>query len=414
MPVDATTPRVSGATLFTDEYLQNSHEVLALLRADGPVHRARTANGLHAWVVTRYDDARAALADDVGLLKNPEGLTAAIRANLDDPERGLTFSADIAHHMLNSDGADHARLRGLVGAVFTAERIERLRPGIIRIADELLDAMAGKRRVDLIDEYALLLPVAVICELLGVPRQDRDRFRSWSNSILGAADPDATRDASIALAAYLVQLIRGKAAMPGEDLLSALLTAGEEQDRLSEIELISMVFLLLVAGHETAGNLIGNGVLALLREPGQLAALRADPSLLPRAVEELLRFDGPVAMTTLRYTAKPVTIGGVDIPRGEIVFIALTSANRDGARFTDPDRLDITRPVSEHIAFGHGMHRCLGAPLARIEGEVAIGRLLARFPELRLDARDGEIRWRRSTLMHGLHALPVAPGAPAT
>ncbi|MCP3797732.1 cytochrome P450 [Allokutzneria sp. A3M-2-11 16] len=394
-----------SVTLFTDEYLQNSHEVLALLRAEGPVHRARTANGLHVWVVTRYDDAVAALTDE-RLLKNPEGLTAAIRDNLDDPDRGLTFSGDIAHHLLNSDGAEHARVRGVLAGAFTGERIERMRPRITAIADELLDAMAGKRRVDLVDEYALLLPGSVLCELLGVPHQDRDRFRTWSNIILAATDPDAIRDASIALAAFLVQLIRGKQVAPGEDLISELVGAGG----LTEAELISIAFLLLVVGHETSGNLIANGVLSLLRDPGQLAALRADPSLLPKAVEELLRFESPVAMTTLRYAGEPVVIGGVDIPRGEIVIVALNSANRDSARFPDADRLDLTRDADGHLAFGHGVHRCLGAALARLTGVVAIGRLLDRFPGLRLDARDGEIRWRRSTFMHGLHALPVAPG----
>ncbi|SDM90132.1 cytochrome P450 family protein [Allokutzneria albata] len=396
-----------SVTLFTDEYLQNSHEVLASLRAEGPVHRARTANGLHVWVVTRYEDAVAALTDD-RLLKNPEGLTAAIRANLDDPDRGLTFSGDIAHHLLNSDGAEHARVRGVLAGAFTGERIERMRPRITEIADQLLDAMAGKRRVDLIEEYALVLPGSVLCELLGVPHQDRDRFRTWANIILAATDPDAIRDASIALAAFLVQLIRGKRAVPGEDLISELVVGGE--DRLTEAELISIAFLLLVVGHETSGNLIANGVLSLLRDPDQLAALRADPALLPKAVEELLRFESPVAMTTLRYASEPVVVGGVDIPQGEIVIVALSSANRDAARFPDADRLDLTREADGHLAFGHGVHRCLGAALARLTGVVAIGRLLDRFPGLRLDARDGEIRWRRSTFVHGLHALPVAPG----
>ncbi|GAA4025914.1 cytochrome P450 [Allokutzneria multivorans] len=396
---------VRSVALFTDEYLQNSHEILAVLREEGPVHRARTANGLHVWVVTRYADAVAVLTDE-RLLKNPEGLTAAIRANLDDPDRGLTFSGDIAHHLLNSDGAEHDRLRGLLAGAFSAERVARMRPRITEITDELLDAMAGKRRVDLIEEYALLIPVAVLCELLGVPHQDQDRFRTWANVILAAADPDAIRDASIALAAFLVQLIRGKRAVPGEDLMSELVADG----RLAEPELISIAFLLLVVGHETSGNMIANSVLSLLRAPDQLAAVRADPARLPGAIEELLRFENPVAMTTFRYTNESVVVGGVEIPEGEIVMVALSSANRDPARFPGADRLDLAREAEGHLAFGHGVHRCLGAALAELTGTVAIGRLLDRFPGLRLDARDGEIRWRRSTFMHGLHALPVTPG----
>ncbi|MGH3802626.1 MAG: cytochrome P450 family protein, partial [Pseudonocardiaceae bacterium] len=253
------------------------------------------------------------------------------------------------------------------------------------------------------------LPLTVICELLGVPTERRTEFREWSPFVVTGvlAGPDTYVAAITAMVSYLRKLIDTKRAAPANDLLSALVAVRDGEDRLSEDELISMVVLLLVAGHETTVNLIGNGMLALLTHPEQLALLRAQPDRLPAAVEELLRFDGPLQVATARWTAEPVEIGGVTIPAGEIVLPGLLAANRDLACTAVPDALDITRIDNPHLAFGHGIHHCLGAPLARLEGRIALGSLLTRFPRLRLAVPAEQLTWRPGVLMNGLTALPV-------
>jgi cytochrome P450 len=308
--------------------------------------------------------------------------------------------------MLAADPPDHTRLRKLVGKAFTGRAIAALRPRIEQIAGELLDEMeAGPDRIDLLDAYAFPLPITVICELLGVPTDDRNDFRTWSNTLLQSADVAAHTAAGASMASYLTELVDERRARPTDDMLGAIVAASEDSDQLSRHEAISMAFLLLVAGHETTVNLIGTGTYALLRHPAQLDALRADPSLVPNAVEEFLRWDGPVHLATVRFTVEPTVIGGVEIPAGEVVLVSLTSANRDPSRWPDADQLDVRRQAASHLAFGHGIHHCLGAPLARLEGDVAFTQLLARFPALSLDA--AELTWRPSTLIRGLTALPV-------
>ena len=317
--------------------------------------------------------------------------------------------------MLNSDPPEHTRLRRLVGKVFTGPAVERLRPRIEQAAADLLDAFPVGERFDLLDAYALPLPITVICELIGVPPAGQQDFREWTLPFVTMATSEEKTTASRLLAAYLTWLIDSKRANPAGDLLSDLVQASDDSGRgLSPSETLSMVFLLLVAGFETTVNLIANGVLALLRHPGQLELLRSDPSLLPGAIEEILRFDGPVNLATLRYTTEPVQAGRAEIPADQLVHVALLAANRDGRRFPNPDAFDITRPPGGHVAFGHGIHHCLGAPLARLEGQIAIGALLSRFRDITLDADPGSLRWRSSTLMHGLESLPVRvrPGTP--
>jgi cytochrome P450 len=315
--------------------------------------------------------------------------------------------------MLNSDPPDHTRLRRLVATAFTMRRVELLRPRVAEITEDLLAGLAGQDEVDLVDAFAFPLPVTVICELLGVPHADRDAFRAWSTTLVSAGEAETLAVAGRDMAAYLRQLIAAKRAAPADDMVSALVQAHEDDgDRLTEAELVAMAFLLLVAGHETTVNLIANGVLALLRHPDQLAALRGDPALLSGAVEEFLRYDGPISHATLRYTVEPVELSGVTIPAGEFVVVSLSSANRDGDRFPDADRLDITRAAGGHLAFGHGIHFCLGAPLARLEGQIAIGRLLDRFPGLSLAVDPDQLRWRNSTLLRGLESLPVRLSSP--
>jgi cytochrome P450 len=310
--------------------------------------------------------------------------------------------------MLNSDPPDHERLRRLVNKAFTARRVERLRPRITAITAELLDEMSTQRDVDLLAAFAFPLPITVICELLGIPVADRDDFRKWSATIISnTVSAEIFQADATAMVHYFMALLAAKRQEPADDLLSALISARDEGDRLDENELMSMMFLLLVAGHETTVNLIASGTLALLLNPGELGRLRGDPSLLGGTVEELLRYVNPVNHATYRFTAEPVEIGGTHIEAGEPVIIALSSADRDPSRFANPDRLDIGRDSSGHLAFGYGIHYCLGAPLARLEAEIAFGALLDRFGSMRLAVPAESLRWRPSTLIHGLEALPV-------
>src|SRR5262249_13929072 len=291
-------------------------------------------------------------------------------------------------NMLSRDPPDHIRLRRLVTKAFTPRMVEQLRPRIQAIADALLDAVAGRGEMDLIDDYAFPLPITVIAEMLGVPAADRNQFRDWSDTLVAAAPPmpagPAAVEAAEGLREYLEALFEERRRAAAADLITGLLQAEEAGDKLSQEELQGMMYLLLVAGYETTANLIGSGVLALLQHPDQLAKLRSDWALLTPAIEELLRFCSPVATSTLRFAAEEVTLGGVVIPKGEMVLVVIMAANRDPARFPSPDVLDITRSDNNHIAFGHSIHYCLGAPLARLEGEIALKTLLRRMPALRL------------------------------
>ncbi|MFF4445059.1 cytochrome P450 [Streptomyces sp. NPDC001502] len=373
------------------------------LRTAGPVHRL-TLGGERTWLVVGYEEARQALAHP-GLSKNWLG---------SELFTSTTPVPAVATSMLDTDPPHHTRLRRLVAREFTARRVESLRPRVQQITDELLDAMAARpdRRADLIASFAVPLPMTVICELLGVPGLDRQRFRYWSGEIVApldgvGADPRAVEE----MTAYLLELVAAKAQDPGEDLLSALIrTRDEDGGRLSPDELIGMAFLLLVAGHETTVNLIGNGLRALLAHPAQLAALRADPDgLIDGAVEEMLRYDGPVQHATYRFAAADLELGGVTITAGSSVLVALAAADRDPARFAQPgpDVFDIRRTGPGHLAFGHGIHFCLGAPLARMEGRIAVRALLERFPDLAGDPDAGPPDWLPGTLMRGVTRLPL-------
>jgi cytochrome P450 len=390
------------AELFTPEFQANPHPVYAQLRAESPVTRILLPGGTPAWLVCRYADARAALTDP-RLRKN--AATTAIDHNTTISEE---LMAATNTHMLAADPPDHTRLRRLVSSAFTARRIEQLRPRIQGITNELLDAMADADRVDLIDALAFPLPIRVICELLGVPRKDQAPFRQWSSTIVsGANSPHQLRSTFEEMLAYLRDLIARKRATPGNDLLSALIAVRDEGDRLSENELTSTIFILLIAGHETTVNLIGNAVYLLLSERDRWEQLRANLDLLPEAIEEFLRYESPVETATARITAEPVEIGGTLIPAGEVVLISLLAGNRDSDQFSDPNQLDITRSKNQHLAFGHGIHYCLGAPLARLEAQVALGTLLTRYPSLHLATTPDQLHWRPGILMRGLSELPV-------
>jgi cytochrome P450 len=399
-----------GVPVLSEEFLQDPYVVYDLMRVQRPVTRVVTPLGVVVWLVTRYADARAALTDP-RVSKNGRRLARLLDHHDVDPGRRAVLSESFAQHMLNSDPPNHTRLRRLVGTAFTARRIEALRPRIEEITSNLLNAIIGRHEVDLIEVFAFPLPITVICELLGVPDDERADFRSWSNSLL-STDASHQLESATAMTSYLVRLVEAKRADPTDDMLTALVHAADDDDRLSGTELVSMVFLLLVAGHETTVNLIVNGTFALLRHPQQLGMLRANPSLLPHAVEEFLRYEGPINIATLRHTTEAVVIGGTEIPAGQFVSVALASANRDPEHYAEPDQLDITRTRS-NLAFGHGIHHCLGAPLARLEGEIAIGALLRRFPDLALATDPADLRWRASMLIRGLTTLPVRLGPPA-
>jgi cytochrome P450 PksS len=315
--------------------------------------------------------------------------------------------------MLNQDPPHHTRLRGLVKA-FSPRLIEQMRERVETLTNHLLDGVQGKGRVDLIRDYALPLPATMIAELLGVPTEDRHAFHRGTNAIISAAASSwhmmKAMPSAWWLIRYVRKIIRLRRADPQADLVSALSQAEEAGDALNEDELMAMVFLLLAAGHETTVNLVGNGVLALLENPDQMDKLRSDPALIKPAVEELLRYTSPVEMATERYACEDVTIAGETLPRGEMVYAVIASANRDFHQFADADTLNITREPNKHLAFGLGPHFCLGAPLARLEGQIAINALLRRFPDLRLAAPPAVPRWRRGLLLRGLESLPVVFG----
>jgi cytochrome P450 len=394
-------------TVLDRAFVQDPWAIYQRLRATGPVHRVLVPVGVPMWLVTSYADARALLADP-RLSKDYEGIR-----ELFAPGRAGTYESPLAAHMLNSDPPSHTRLRTLVDQALAERTASRLRPRIEGIADELLEAMPamaagpGGPAVDLIEGYAFRLPITVICELLGVPAADRNDFRAWSKAFVSAVPPHVVRDAERSVTAYLTALIDAKRVSPSDDLLSDLVHISGQPGQLWPDELVRMAFLLLVAGFEPTASLIGNGVLALLRHPGQLSLLRSEPSRLPSAIEELLRYEAPLHVATMRFTTEPVVVAGTEIPDGALVLISMLAANRDADRFADPGKLDITRQDPGHLAFGHGIHYCAGAPLARLEGQIAIGRLLDRFPGMSLAGEAEELHWRGSVLMRSLSSLPV-------
>jgi cytochrome P450 PksS len=378
------------------------------LRAEAPVHRVTLPDGQTAWLVARYDDVVAVLKDDRFVKDKLNALTPEQAG--EQPWVPAMFKP-LTRNMLDLDPPDHTRLRALVQKAFTPRLVEQMRPRVEALAEGLLDGLRGRPRFDLIRDFALPIPTTVIAEMLGVPAGDRHKFHRWSRAIV-SADPSGPRmllaiPHAWAFLRYIRRLVRSKRAAPAGDLLSALVRAEEAGDQLSEDELVAMTFLLLVAGHETTVNLIGNGVLALLEHPDQLARLRGDPELIRPAVEELLRYASPLETATERFARDDVTVAGVTIPRGSMVYVALASANRDGRQFPDPDRLDIARDPNRHLSFGLGPHFCLGAPLARLEGQVSIAALLRRAAEFQASVPHGAIRWRRGLVLRGVESLPV-------
>jgi cytochrome P450 len=404
-------PTPVTAEKLGDDYYQDPLGHYERMRGAAPVVPAILPDGQRVWMITRYEDVRAALTDP-RLVKDLRKLAAPDWKP--DPVAAFLYS-----HLLNSDPPTHTRLRHLVQKAFTAGHLAAWRPRIEEIAGSLLDTMsarvaAGEPELDLIEQFAFPFPMTVMCELLGLPNQDRDQFKAWSQTLISPLVTRAEfRSVGAAMTLYFTRLIAAKRQEPSGDLLSALIGARDDTDALTEHELLAMIFLLIVAGHETTANLIASGTLALLQHPAELVRLRASPSLLPQAIEELLRYTNPFNRTTDRYTLNPVEIAGVTIPAGEAVLCVTSSANHDPSRFQGADQLDLGRDSSGHLAFGHGIHYCVGASLARLEGEVAFAALLARFPALALAATSSELRWRPNSVIHGLEALPVRLALPA-
>ena len=387
--------------------------VMAQLREECPAHPVMLADGHAAWLVVGYDEARAALADP----RLSKDLQAALARDGEIVAAGLPGPA-LARHMLNVDGADHTRLRRLVSEAFSPGRVEAMQPRIAAIVDDLLDGIAAgdpDQPVDLVASFAFPMPYTVICDLLGIDGDLRAAFGTELRALVDSDEHARAVAAAAAVIAVLDELVAAKRRAPADDLVSALIVARDGDERLSEQELRSTIFQLVIAGHDTTTNLIGNGVVALHRHPDQLAAVLADPARIVPAVEEVMRFDPPAHHATFRYALEDLEVGGVTIPAGSQVLVGLAAANRDPARFAAPDDLDVDRPDQRHIAFGHGIHHCLGARLARLEAREALGSLLRRFPRLRIAVPDDELRWSHGdgVVLRGLAELPVVPGPEA-
>jgi cytochrome P450 PksS len=377
------------------------------LRAHEPVCKVPLPDGTHAWLVTRYDDVAMVLRDE-RFVKNRFDVMSYEQLKRQPwiPKMFLP----LLRNMLDVDPPDHTRLRALVQKAFSPRLIDDMEGRIASLAEELLDRVAGRGRMDLVRDFALPIPTTIIAEMLGVPVRDRHKFHRWSSRLISAnsrhgilmAIPSTWR-----FMRYIRKMIAARRERPNDDLVTALVQARDEGQKLSDDELVAMIVLLIIAGHETTVNLIASGTLALLTHPDQLERLRGDPALIKPAVEELLRFTSPVETATERFAREDVTLGGVVIPKGETVFAVIASANRDEWQFPDPDRLDIGREPNRHLAFGLGIHFCLGAPLARLEGQLALGALVTRFADLRLAVEPSTLRWRPGLVLRGLRSLPV-------
>lgn len=416
-PVDQPTNQSTSPdqyNLFGVEFKADPYPTYAAMRTHAPFCRRTAMDGQTTiWFITRYADVAAILRDSRFVKDIRSTMTPVERRQMPPPPPMIDL---LSNHMLNLDPPDHTRLRSLVNKAFTVRMMQGMESRIQRIADDLLDKVQRRGHMDLVDEFAFPLPITVIAELLGIPPRDRNRFRQWSHAFVSPS-PNLERSAKKYRKAkqliqdftgYMARVIAARRETPRPDLITSLIEAEEAGDTLSQEELYSMVSLLILAGHETAVNMIGNSVLALLQHPEQLALLRTDPSLIESAVEELLRYDGPVERATMRFAAEDIEMGEHTIRRGDVVSLVLASADRDPAVFDHPDRLDITRTDNRHLAFGQGIHYCLGAPLARLEGRIAIATLLRRLPNLRLAVPVADLRWRTVPVIRGMQHMPVA------
>lgn len=402
------TEQVSASDLYTDEFAADPYPAFARMREAKPVCPVSSPR-FDSYLITRFDDAKTALTDS-RLSKDLYGPAQHYLRIFGPNSEGLN------KNMLNSDPPEHTRLRRVVSQAFAPRRIEALRPRVTEIVDSLLGKIVPQGQSDLMRDFAIPLPMMVICDLLGIPETDREQVLEWTQVIRTSGsserrpedDRAAVQEAQLRLHHYLADLVRAKRAHPADDMISALIDSRDHDGELSERELVTTTFLLLFAGHQTTADFIGNATVALLTHPDQLELLRADPELLPAAIEELLRFDGPLPVASPRIATEDIEYRGVRIPCGSIVGIVINSANHDPAQFADPDRLDIRRERGPHIGFGHGVHYCLGVSLARMEARIGIGALLHRLPDLRLAVEADELRrLPAASPFRGLLELPV-------
>jgi cytochrome P450 len=387
---------------FDSIYFQDPYAVYARLREESSAHKVALPDGSATWLVTREADVRAGLTDSrLSVNKDHAG----------SGYKGFALPPALDANLLNIDPDDHVRLRRLVSKEFTPRRLEGLRGSVRgaaeRLARTLADRMNTDGVADLVDVFAGPLPLTVIGDLLGVPEEERQPFASWVGMMLAPEHPRDVGDAVTHIHRYLLELITLRRREPDANLLSGLIAVRDDGDRLSEDELVSLAFLILMAGTENTQHVISSGVLTLLQHPGQLEAIRRDPSKLPEAVEELLRYTTPNHMAIRRFPTEELAIGDTMVPAGDTVMLCLASAHRDPLRYPEPDRFDIRRSDKAHLALGHGMHYCLGAPLARMEIQIALTTLIHYFPDFRLAGDPEKLPWRRSFRSHALRQLPV-------
>ena len=393
--------------MFDPRNLDDPYLAYAQLREMKRVLKPSIGGDLAPWIVSGYDEVYQALRD--ARFSSARRGPMLMRGSAELAERYANQGGGFGASMIFSDPPEHTRLRGLVSKAFTPRRISGMRPRLEEIVDQLLAPATARGGLELMDEFAGPLPATVIGDLLGVPPEDHERFRRWSNELFNRMGPprdaaSSAPEAGRALGQYISGIIAARRQEPKDDLISAMIAAQEERQVLTDAELLSTSLLLLIAGFETTTNLIGNGVLALLRHPEQLERLRADRSLLPTAIEEFLRYDGP-AQLVVRSTSEPVELGGEPLPAKAPVMLLLGAANRDPRQFPHPDRLDVGRRDNAHVSFGWGVHHCLGAPLARLEAEVAFEALLDRFPTWSSDP--AAIARRPNPMLRGLSRLPL-------
>ncbi|WBX82047.1 cytochrome P450 [Virgibacillus salarius] len=388
-------------TLFTKPFIANPYPTYNQLRKEEPITQIRLPDGQYAWFITRYEDALAALKD--------QRFIKDFRKLIHEDE--LNYYTVLDENMLFADMPDHRRLRGLVSKAFTPQMIVGMRGRIQEITDHLLDEMANHQSVDVIDSLAFPLPIIVICEMLGIPTEDRDKFRIWSNVLIegtnGAMVQEDMEQHMDNFIHYLKERFAIVRVNPDEDLISKLVITEAEGNQLTEKELYGVVSLLIIAGHETTVNFIGNSIMNLLEHPEQLELLKKQPTLITNALEETLRFNGPVEYSTSRWAGEDILFKGQSMKKGDLVIISLNSANHDPEQFKDPEILDITREKRKHLAFGKGIHACLGAPLARLEGEIAISSFFKRYPHAALNITKQDLVWRTGMIVRGVKRLPI-------
>lgn len=395
---------MAQVNIASREHKANPYPFYAHLREHAPVYPTSIYKR-RAWLITRYDDVVSVLKDDQRFVKRFQNAVPDAK----EPSLPAAFKP-LIQHMLEMDWVDHARLRGLVHKAFTPRMIEKMQSRVEGLAQELIERAQAKRQIDLIADYALPIPMTIISEMLGIEPKDQPKFHRWVKFVLekkGRANPLIYVPQALMIARFLRGEIKKRQQNPQDDLMTALVQAREVDDRLSDDELLSTVFIILVAGYETTINLISSGALALIQHPDQADLLHRNPALIKSAVEELLRFTNPLDLPTERFAAQDVTLHGVTISRGDLVFPVLASANRDERVFENPDVLDITRENNKHIAFGLGVHYCVGAPLARLEGSIAINTLMQCAPTLRLGVAADALKWRPGYQVRGLESLPV-------